>query len=677
MRTVDIQEQEIFFEAMEIESRLKRKDFVYQACGQNKNLLKRVEKLLELRDDEEFILDKQIHLDAKGQISAVDRMVADLSGTAIGNYNLVRKIGSGGMGDVYLAEQWQPIRRRVAVKIIKLGMDSARFLERFALEQKTLALMDHPGISKVFDAGISESGRPYFVMELISGKSITKYCDEERLTIEQRLDLFIGLCKAIQHAHQKGIIHRDLKPSNIIVASDNSEPIPKVIDFGVSKANLDRSPGQTNLTQSTVMIGTPEYMSPEQTDTQSNDQDVRTDIYSLGAILFELLTGTTPFENEGLSTRSLVSVREIIQTRRPEACSTRIPKLVDKRPEVFRNRGTEPAMLVKSLTGNLDSVVRKCLEKDREQRYNSAAELIEELERHLGGELLEIAQQSVVSRFKFYYERNRTPMFLGFVGTAIFLGLLLFTILNTLYIKQLSRELQDSTALVKSQSRQVGDYEQKMHLLRLKLKRLETSNREQAMKLRRDIVLLTAVTRFQDSMFTQSDSRSDNGWSRQRWGISNWLKQRLGNSALQLVSTSNTAIEQSNRRGKDEQEDESTGSVDSVIEKDVAFLNVLMQEQQREFGNESEWSAATLDLLGEKLMAKGETELAAKSLQESLYLRAQYHPASPDRIWTLVLLSRALKKMDDPIKSATYADSARAMLKRHPDSKYQTVLLEE
>jgi len=303
MRTVDIQEQEIFLQALEIKSRLERKDYVYQACGLNEGLRERVEKLLEFQSDEHFILDKEIHLNKDGDITSVDRELADLSGTTIGPYHLVRQIGSGGMGDVYLAEQWKPLKRRVAIKVIKIGMDTARFLERFALEQQTLALMDHPGIAKVLDAGATDAGRPFFVMELISGKSITEFCNEGRLSIEQRIQVFISLCKAIQHAHQKGIIHRDLKPSNIIVSDSNSEPNPKVIDFGISKANVDRSPGQTNLTQNTAMIGTPQYMSPEQTDTQNNLQDIRTDIYSLGAIFYELLTGTAVFENENLEIR--------------------------------------------------------------------------------------------------------------------------------------------------------------------------------------------------------------------------------------------------------------------------------------------------------------------------------------------------------------------------------------
>jgi serine/threonine protein kinase len=315
MRTVDIKEQEIFLKAIEIPSKITRTDFVYQACGNNENLRQRVIGLLEIQGSGEFILDKQIGFNAEGEITSDVMNVADLTGTTIDKYHLVQLLGSRGMGDVYLAEQREPIRRRVAVKVIKLGLDTKNFMVRFAAERQTLALMDHQGITKVFDAGSTSSGRPFLGMELVSGEPITQCCDENQFTIRQRLEIFLMLCKAIQHAHQKGIIHRDLKPSNILVALKDGEFVPKVIDFGIAKATANRLKGQTDLTQLACMIGTLEYMSPEQTDTQGNNQDIRTDLYSLGSVLYELLTGSTPFEFEELKSKSLLTVREIIQTR--------------------------------------------------------------------------------------------------------------------------------------------------------------------------------------------------------------------------------------------------------------------------------------------------------------------------------------------------------------------------
>ena len=296
MRTVDLREQEIFLEALEISSPIARLDFVYQACADNVNLRNRVQQLLDLQTGDSFILDREVTLDRDGNITSGEDQAADLTGQTIGRYHLVRLLGSGGMGDVYLAEQKSPIRRRVAVKVIKLGLDTKSFIARFAAERQALAVMDHRGITKVFDAGATKTGRPFFAMELVSGDPITAFCDDQRLSIDQRLAIFRELCNSIQHAHQKGLIHRDLKPSNILVTKRDGEFLSKVIDFGVSKATHGRVTGETDLTKHAFMIGTPEYMSPEQTDTQGNDQDIRTDVYSC-------LLYTSPSPRDGLLSR--------------------------------------------------------------------------------------------------------------------------------------------------------------------------------------------------------------------------------------------------------------------------------------------------------------------------------------------------------------------------------------
>ena len=421
MRTVDIQEQEIFLQALEIKSSIGRKDYVYQACGNKESLRRRVENLLDLQETGSFILDKQIGFNAIGEITTDPEGIADLTGSTIGHYHLARLIGTGGMGDVYLAEQKSPIRRRVAIKVIKLGLDTKSFVARFSAERQALAILDHQGITKIFDAGSTPTGRPFFVMELVSGDQIVKYCDDKRLPLSQRIEIFLKLCTAVQHAHQKGIIHRDLKPSNILVTTQDGELIPKIIDFGIAKATLNREPGQTDLTRLACMIGTPEYMSPEQTDTQNADQDVRTDIYSLGAILYQLATGSTPFEMEKLSKKSMLVVREVIQTRAIELPSERCRKLEDIKPQVFRDRKSTPKSLRLDLKGNLDAVIQKCLNKDRSERYESIGHLTSDLKRHLDGRQVEAVTVSRVTSAIQIAKRHRTVL-----GAATLLAIIFF-----------------------------------------------------------------------------------------------------------------------------------------------------------------------------------------------------------------------------------------------------------
>jgi N-acetylmuramoyl-L-alanine amidase len=336
----------------------------------------------------------------------------------IGRYRLVKQLGKGGFGMVWQAEQTEPIQREVALKIIKPGMDSAEIIARFEAERQTLALMDHPHIAAVLDAGTTESGRPYFVMELVKGTPITEYCDARQLTIRQRIELFIPVCLAVQHAHQKAILHRDLKPSNILVAEVDGKPVPKVIDFGIAKA-LSGTPEEAwkatlALTQEGAVIGTPQYMSPEQAGA-SADLDTRSDIYTLGVILYELLTARTPLPREALQQAALDEILRMIRESepvRPSSCVVPVTELVR---QTSTARGTEPVRLARNLRGDLDWITLKALEKERERRYASAAALAQDLERHLQNQAVEAGPPRALYRLRKLVRRNR----LAFAATAV------------------------------------------------------------------------------------------------------------------------------------------------------------------------------------------------------------------------------------------------------------------
>jgi len=322
-------------------------------------------------------------------------------GTHIGRYKLLEKVGEGGCGVVYVAEQTEPVRRRVALKVIKLGMDTKQVVARFEAERQALAMMDHPNIAKVLDAGTTgegespiynlqspiSPGRPYFVMELVRGIKITDYCDQANLSTKARLDLFIKICQAIQHAHQKGIIHRDIKPSNILVTLHDGVPVPKVIDFGIAKATEGRLTDNTVYTQLHQFIGTPAYMSPEQAEMSGLDIDTRSDIYSLGVLLYELLAGSTPFDAKELMSQGIDAMRKTIREKEPMRPSTRLAALgADELTTTAKQRSVETSKLMHQLKGDLDWIVMKCLEKDRARRYDTANGLAMDIQRHLSCE---------------------------------------------------------------------------------------------------------------------------------------------------------------------------------------------------------------------------------------------------------------------------------------------------
>ncbi len=328
-------------------------------------------------------------------------------GGQIGRYKLLRVLGEGGMGIVYLAEQKQPIRRQVALKVIKPGMDSKRVIARFEAERQALALLDHPNIAHVYDAGATEAGRPYFVMEYVKGLSITEHCDRHKLTIEDRLNLFRQVCHSVHHAHQKGIIHRDIKPSNILVSLQDDQALPKIIDFGVAKALAQPLTERTLVTEQGQLFGTPEYMSPEQADMANEDIDTRSDIYSLGVLLYVLLTGVLPFDSTTFREGGLEHIRQVIRETDPKTPSTRLSSLGEEAQKVAQSRRIEVAALAKCLHKELEWIPLKAMRKERAERYRSASELADDIDNYLKGAPLIAGPESTMYQIKKFVKRKR------------------------------------------------------------------------------------------------------------------------------------------------------------------------------------------------------------------------------------------------------------------------------
>ena len=403
MGTESLDKEEIFHAAVALTDAVARAAFVSAACQHDAELRAEVDELLKHDAEAGTFLEKPV-VETVGQ-----EQYPESAGAAIGPYRLLEQIGEGGMGTVWVAQQTQPVRRRVALKLIKPGMDSRRVLSRFEAERQALAMMDHPNIAKVFDGGVTDRGHPFFVMEYVKGLPITDYCDQARLALEERLKLFVQVCEATQHAHQKGIIHRDLKPSNVLVCRYDDKPVPKVIDFGLAKAMHEPLTEHTLYTAHGLMVGTPRYMSPEQAEFNNVDIDTRTDVYSLGVILYELLTGTTPLDQQRLKDVTWEQILRLIKEEEPVRPSSRLSR-TGALPSLAEQRRVQPAQLRRAVRGDLDWIVMKALEKDRSRRYATASDLARDIERHLRDEPVEARRPSASYLFRKFARRNRVVL---------------------------------------------------------------------------------------------------------------------------------------------------------------------------------------------------------------------------------------------------------------------------
>jgi WD40 repeat protein/serine/threonine protein kinase len=479
-------EEVIFYAAIKLKSPDERNAYIKEACGNDIDLLSRVEALLKAHQEAgDFLKAPAFGAD----VTLENTLKIEGPGTRIGHYELLELIGEGGMGLVYLAEQKEPVKRRVALKIIKPGMDSKEVIGRFEAERQALALLDHPNIAHIFDADTTETGRPYFVMEYVKGMTITRYCDERKLNIEQRLRLFEQVCEAVHHAHQKGIIHRDIKPSNILVSVHGDRAVPKIIDFGIAKAITQPLTDKTFVTFQGQLLGTPEYMSPEQVDLATQDIDTRSDIYSLGVVLYELLAGVLPFERESFERAGFAEIQQMVREQEPASPSIRLTQMGDKAKGIAESRGTHVLPLARRLHRELEWVPLKAMRKDRCRRYKSASDMADDIRNYLDGNPLIAGPETTIYRVqKFVHKHAGSVATVALVATAIVLGLVVSTAMyfraESMRTQAEQAREQEASARTEAEAAREKEAEARVHA-----ETAEAATKEKAEELRRNLYI--------------------------------------------------------------------------------------------------------------------------------------------------------------------------------------------
>jgi tetratricopeptide (TPR) repeat protein/tRNA A-37 threonylcarbamoyl transferase component Bud32 len=612
--------EEEIFEACLARPIEERAGYLDRVCVGDAALRHRVEELLRSHSLAESFLEEPPVSVGAGQTIKLDVPLAEKVGDRIGRYKLLQQIGEGGCGVVYMAEQEEPVKRRVALKVIKLGMDTKNVIARFEAERQALAMMDHPNIAKVLDAGATDKGRPYFVMELVRGVKITDYCDKNNLPTCERLLLFVQVCQAIQHAHQKGIIHRDIKPSNILVTLRDGGPVPKVIDFGIAKATTDqRLTDKTLFTAFEQFIGTPTYMSPEQAEMSELGIDTRSDIYSLGVLLYELLTGQTPFDSKVLLQAGLDEIRRIIREQEPVRPSTRLSTmLAGELTTTAQHRQAEPAKLRGLIRGDLDWIVMKCLEKDRARRYETANGLAADVQRHLNNEPVVACPPGNVYKFQKLVRRNKLAFFAASaVAAALIIGLGVATLM--FFNEQQAR--RQAEAERRNAETEAAKSEQVAQFLKEMLQGVGPSvaqGRDTTML--RDILDQT-LKRMGEELTNRTDVQVQmlNTIGRVYWDLGQFRQaERLGRQAL--------AVERGST-GHDEDMAISMGLVGLALEEEgnldeaSAIFREELAMHRKLHGDADPQTANSLNEFGYVLEMRGKLEDAEKYTSEGLAIR--------------------------------------------------------